>query len=271
MRWTLQATTSDHRAVLGVPPKLSARVRVFDTGQHRKTDPVDAHSVAVAGLRSRGLRTTIRHLLLELVPGGAKKFLTRGQASYLLRAAPPPDGIVAQTRHGSAPTRAPRPQPPAVRRHLQADAARRQNQQSWETGSAGHSGATLQSSADSLIPTAASSDKSQPAVPECRQAPGRGGRAGLIAAPAAPAGPARRIAPAGQVCVVEHRMGRFGMTGVGGRLVGDAARPLPADMASRAEVHGRAAGGVARPGQTCRPTAQEYLRTPRDQRADRFV
>jgi Transposase IS116/IS110/IS902 family/Transposase len=111
-----------------VPAKLSARARVFDTGQGGKTDPVDAHSVAVAGLRSRGLRqvhiddTTlalrlmvdrraelgrtrtevvnrIHQMLLELIPGGAKKFLTRGQASYLLRTAPAPVGIVAQTRH----------------------------------------------------------------------------------------------------------------------------------------------------------------------------
>jgi transposase len=33
-----------------------ARVRVFDTGQGRKTDPVDAHSVAVAASRANGLR-----------------------------------------------------------------------------------------------------------------------------------------------------------------------------------------------------------------------
>src|SRR3954468_17209043 len=44
----------------------------------------------------------IHHLLLELIPGGAKKFLTRGQASYLLRTAPPPVGIVARTRHDLA-------------------------------------------------------------------------------------------------------------------------------------------------------------------------
>jgi transposase len=44
----------------------------------------------------------IHHLLLELIPGGAKKFLTRGQASYLLRTAPPPAGIVARTRHDLA-------------------------------------------------------------------------------------------------------------------------------------------------------------------------
>jgi transposase len=44
----------------------------------------------------------IHQLLLELIPGGAKKFLTRGQASYLLRTAPAPVGIVAQTRHDLA-------------------------------------------------------------------------------------------------------------------------------------------------------------------------
>ncbi|MBQ1053145.1 IS110 family transposase [Micromonospora sp. C51] len=130
-RHIAQRLVADGEPVLDVPPKLSSRVRVFDTGQGRKTDPVDAHSVAVAGLRSRGLRTVtpddvtavvrllvdrrdelgrartdiisrIHHLLLELIPGGAKKFLTRGQASYLLRTAPLPDGIVAQTRHDLA-------------------------------------------------------------------------------------------------------------------------------------------------------------------------
>jgi hypothetical protein len=130
-RHIAQRLVADGEPVLDVPPKLSARVRVFDTGQGRKTDPVDAHSVAVAGLRSRGLRTVtpddvtvvvrllvdrrdelgrartdiisrIHHLLLELLPGGAKKFLTRGQASYLLRTAPAPDNIVAQARHDLA-------------------------------------------------------------------------------------------------------------------------------------------------------------------------
>jgi transposase len=127
-RHIAQRLVADGETVLDVPAKLSARVRVFDTGQGRKTDPVDAHSVAVAGLRSPGPRTVaaddamvvlrllvdrrdelgrartetisrLHHLLLELIPGGAKKFLTRGQASYLLRTAPAPVGIVAQTRH----------------------------------------------------------------------------------------------------------------------------------------------------------------------------
>jgi transposase len=130
-RHIAQRLLADGETVVDVPAKLSARVRVFDTGQGRKTDPVDAHSVAVAGLRSPGLRQVqiddatvalrllvdrrdelgrtrtevvnrIHRMLLEILPGGAKKFLTRGQASYLLRTAPEPVGIVAQTRHDLA-------------------------------------------------------------------------------------------------------------------------------------------------------------------------
>ena len=48
-RHIAQRLIADGEPVLDVPPKLSSRVRVFDTGQGRKTDPVDAHSVAVAG------------------------------------------------------------------------------------------------------------------------------------------------------------------------------------------------------------------------------
>ena len=33
-----------------MPPRLSAQVRVFATGNGRKTDPVDARSVALAAL-----------------------------------------------------------------------------------------------------------------------------------------------------------------------------------------------------------------------------
>ena len=38
--------------VVDVPPKLSARARVFATGQGRKTDPTDAHSIALVGSTS---------------------------------------------------------------------------------------------------------------------------------------------------------------------------------------------------------------------------
>src|SRR6202044_2368478 len=46
--------------VLDVPPTLASRVRVLGTGRSEKNDPNDAFSVAIAALRSRGLRTVDR-------------------------------------------------------------------------------------------------------------------------------------------------------------------------------------------------------------------
>lgn len=46
---------ADGEPVIDVPAKLSARARVFSTGQGRKTDATDAHSVAVVALRTPGL------------------------------------------------------------------------------------------------------------------------------------------------------------------------------------------------------------------------
>jgi transposase len=109
-----------------VPPKLSAQVRVFATGNGRKTDPVDAHSIAMVALRSPNLvkvevdddlvvmgmlvdrrdelgraRTQtinrLHRLLLELFPGGAKQFLTSRQARALIATIRPRD-IVGKTR-----------------------------------------------------------------------------------------------------------------------------------------------------------------------------
>src|SRR5512132_1994022 len=45
--------------VIDVPPKLSARARVFTTGQGRKTDATDGHSVALVGTRMAGLRPAV--------------------------------------------------------------------------------------------------------------------------------------------------------------------------------------------------------------------
>src|SRR5947208_4643048 len=42
--------------VLDVPAKLAARARVSGTGQGRKTDPADAHAIAMVALRDKGLR-----------------------------------------------------------------------------------------------------------------------------------------------------------------------------------------------------------------------
>src|ERR671911_2019481 len=116
----------DGETVVDVPAKLSAQVRAFATGNGRKTDPVDAHSVALAALRSPNLvqvevdddlvvmgmlvdrrdelgraRTQtinrLHRLLLELLPGGAKPFLSSQQARALIATIKPRD-LVGKTR-----------------------------------------------------------------------------------------------------------------------------------------------------------------------------
>ena len=112
-RHLAQRLVADGEIVVDVPAKLAARARVFSTGQGRKTDATDAHAVAVVGLRTRSLRQVrpddrtvalrlladrrdelgaartltvnrLHRLLVELVPGGAKKALTARQARALL-------------------------------------------------------------------------------------------------------------------------------------------------------------------------------------------
>jgi hypothetical protein len=124
-RHIAQRLVADGETVVDVPAKLSARARVFATGQGRNSDPVDAHSVAVVALRTNGLRQVVddvtvalrllvdrrdglgrartdtinrlHRLLLELLPGGAKKFLSAPQARALLTTVRPRD-IVGRTR-----------------------------------------------------------------------------------------------------------------------------------------------------------------------------
>ena len=95
--------------VVDVPAKLAARVRLFDTGHNRKTDALDAHSIAVVAVRTPTLRVLkldgelevlrmltdrretltrrrvetvnrLQRLLSELIPGQAKRDLTALQA-----------------------------------------------------------------------------------------------------------------------------------------------------------------------------------------------
>jgi transposase len=111
---------ADGEQVVDVPPKLSARTRVFAAGQGRKTDVTDAHSIALAATRMTGLRPVtddeqlemlrvladrrralgedhtrmicqLHQLLLELIPGGAKKALSAAQAKVLLARVRPRD------------------------------------------------------------------------------------------------------------------------------------------------------------------------------------
>ena len=117
---------ADGEQVIDVPPRLSARVRMFATGQGRKTDATDAHSIALVGVRMAGLRPVVddeqlavlrvlvdrrralgedhtrmvsqlHHLLLELIPGGAKRDLSAAQAKKLLATVRPRD-VAGKTR-----------------------------------------------------------------------------------------------------------------------------------------------------------------------------
>jgi transposase len=121
-----QRLVADGEPVVDVPAKLSARARVFCTGQGRKTDATDAHSVAVVALRTPTLRQVtvddnlaalrllvdrrdelgatrtdtvnrLHRLLLELLPGGAKTYLSAPQARALLATVRPRD-VVERTR-----------------------------------------------------------------------------------------------------------------------------------------------------------------------------
>ena len=121
---------ADGEEVVDVPPKLSARARVFATGQGRKTDATDAHSVALVGTRMTGLRPVVNdeqlavlrllvdrrrslgeehtrkisqlhQLLLELIPGGAKKDLSAAPGQGTAGQGPPPRRRSARPAAGS--------------------------------------------------------------------------------------------------------------------------------------------------------------------------
>jgi transposase len=130
---------ADGEQVVDVPPKLSARTRVFTAGQGRKTDATDAHAIALAAVRSRGLHPVVddqqiavlrvladrrravgedhtrmtsqlHQLLADLIPGGAKKDLVRcsgqgaagrGPAAGSGWAGPPPGRRRAHRRSGT--------------------------------------------------------------------------------------------------------------------------------------------------------------------------
>ena len=120
--------------VVDVPAKLAARVRLFDTGHNRKTDALDAHSIAMVAVRTDGLRVLtadgdlealriltdrrdelarqrvqtvnrlqrlLSELLSELLPGQGKKDLSALQAKAMLATVRPRD-IAGKTRRRMA-------------------------------------------------------------------------------------------------------------------------------------------------------------------------
>ena len=113
-----QRLLAQGESVVDVPAKLAARVRVFDTGNARKTDATDAHAVAMVAVRTprltqlvydeelialrllidrrdelshRRVQTVnrLQRLLAELIPGGAKRDLSALQATRLLATVKP--------------------------------------------------------------------------------------------------------------------------------------------------------------------------------------
>ena len=121
-----QRLLADGEHVVDVPAKLSARARALDTGHNRKTDPHDAHAVAVVAVRTPKLRVLaydvqlealrllvdrraelsrariqtvnrVHRLLSELVPGQSKRDITTGQAKTILATVKPRD-VAGKTR-----------------------------------------------------------------------------------------------------------------------------------------------------------------------------
>src|SRR5512141_442420 len=122
-----QRLLADGERVVDVPAKLAARVRVFDTGNARKTDATDAHAIAAAALRTPNLRVLafdeelvalrlladrrdelsarrvqtvnrLHRLLTELTAGGAGKDLTATKAKQLLATVKPRSLVGKTTR-----------------------------------------------------------------------------------------------------------------------------------------------------------------------------
>jgi transposase len=122
-----QRLLAEGETVVDVPAKLAARVRVFDTGNARKTDATDAHAVAAAALRTPTLQVLafdeelvalrlladrrdelsarrvqtvnrLHRLLTELIPGGAGKDLTATKAKQLLATVKPRSLVGKTTR-----------------------------------------------------------------------------------------------------------------------------------------------------------------------------
>jgi transposase len=112
--------------VVDVPAKLAARARALDTGHNRKTDALDAHSIAMVAVNTPRLRVVARdgelealrmltdrrdelarqrvqtvnrlqRLLSELIPGQRKRDLSALQAKALLASVRPRD-VAGKTR-----------------------------------------------------------------------------------------------------------------------------------------------------------------------------
>ena len=119
---------TERERVVDVPARLPHRVRLLTSGNGRKTDDTDAHSIALVGVRVSGLRpivndaqvellrvlvdrrrmlgedhtrkiSQLHRLLLELIPGGAKLYRSARQARKLLAPVRPRDAAGKAHKH----------------------------------------------------------------------------------------------------------------------------------------------------------------------------
>jgi transposase len=119
-----QQLVSAGERVLDVQPKLGARVRLLAAGDVNKNDPNDARSVAIAALRSAGVREVrpddhaavlkvwskryrdlgrtrtqvacrLHAVLGELIPGGVPRAVTAARAARILKAIKPEGAVEA--------------------------------------------------------------------------------------------------------------------------------------------------------------------------------
>jgi transposase len=122
-----QQLVSAGERVLDVQPKLGARVRLLAAGDTNKNDPNDARSVAVAALRSAGVREVrpdddaavlkvwskryrdlgrsrtqvvcrLHAVLCQLIPGGVPRVITAARAARILKAIRGGSGAVEAAR-----------------------------------------------------------------------------------------------------------------------------------------------------------------------------
>ena len=95
--------------VVDVPPKLSARTRVFTAGQGRKTDATDAHAIALAATRSKGLHPVTDDAQLEVlrVLAGRRRALGEDHTRMICQLHQLLAGLIPAARR----SRCPRPRP----------------------------------------------------------------------------------------------------------------------------------------------------------------
>ena len=122
-RHVAQRLVADGEIVVDVPAKLSARARVFSTGQGRKTDATDAHSIAVVAAHTTTLRPVAREdeLMALRLLADRREELANARTQAVSRLLTPQMWRGSRPGRTSRPgTAPPRSMPPAANRSATA-------------------------------------------------------------------------------------------------------------------------------------------------------